>query len=66
MRNDVLGSIPWKTPVPIASAMPPSIQMAWQMQGVVQGVSSLKLSILRPKRTHGQNSPVQPGRRGGF
>lgn len=60
MRNEVLGSIPWMTAVAVATAIPPSMQTAWQMQGVVQGVSSLKLSTFRPNKTHGQNSPVQP------
>lgn len=60
IRNEVLGSKPWKTAIAAARAIPPSTQTAWQTQGVVQGVSSLKFSILRPNRTHGQNSPVQP------
>lgn len=60
IRNEVLGSTPWKTAVAAATAMPPSMQTAWHMQGVVQGVSSLKLSTLRPNKTHGQNRPVQP------
>ena len=60
MRNDVLGSTPWKTAVAVARAIPPSIHTAWHMHGVVQGVSSLKLSTLRPNKTHGQNRPVQP------
>jgi hypothetical protein len=60
MRNDVPGWKPWKTAVAAASARPPSTHTAWQMHGVVQGVSSLKLSIFLPNRTQGQNSPVQP------
>lgn len=60
IKNVVLGSIPWMIAVPAANARPPSIQTAWQMHGVVHGVSSLKLSTFRPKRTQGQNSPVQP------
>jgi hypothetical protein len=60
IRNGVSGLMPWKTAVAAASAMPPSTQTAWQTHGVVQGVSSLKLSIFLPNRTQGQNSPVQP------
>lgn len=60
MRKDVPGSIPWHTAVATARAMPPSTKIAWQTQGVVQGVSSLRLSTLRPNKTHGQKSPVQP------
>ena len=61
IRNDVPGSmIPFKTAVAVARAMPPSIKMAWQMHGPVQGVSSCKLSTLRPNNTQGQNSPVKP------
>ena len=62
MRND--GSIQPKTVVAAASTIPPSTQMAWHMHGVVQGVSSLKLSMLRPNKTHGQNSPVKPLKEG--
>lgn len=60
IRNEVLGSTPWKIAVPAATAMPPSTKTAWQMHGVVHGTSSLKFSILRPNWTQGQNSPVKP------
>lgn len=64
MRNDVPGSIPGKmevaATVAIARVMPPSTQMAWQMHGLVQGVTSLNLSTLRPNNTQGQKSPVKP------
>lgn len=60
MRNDVLGSIPWKAAIAVASAMPPSTKIAWQTQGVVQGVSSLRFSMFRPNKTQGQKRPIQP------
>jgi hypothetical protein len=65
MRKEVLGSIPWNTAVAIASAIPPSTQMAWHKQGLVHGISSLILSTFRPNSTHGQKSPVQPRKREG-
>lgn len=46
--------------VPAARAIPPSTQMAWHKHGLVQVISSLNLSTLRPNRTHGQNSPIKP------
>lgn len=44
----------------IPKEMPPSTKMAWQMHGLVQWVSSLKLCKLRPNSTQGQNSSVKP------
>ena len=56
MRNDVPGSMkPLKIAVAVARAMPPSTKMAWQTHGPVQGVSSCKVSTLRPNKTQGQN-----------
>ena len=67
MRHTVPGSIAGKmevaAAVAIAREMPPSIQMAWQMHGPVQGVSSFNLSTLRPNNTQGQNSPVKPAKK---
>lgn len=60
IRNDVLGSTPWNMAVRIASVIPPSTNTAWQTQGVVQGMSSLRASTLRPNSTQGQNNPVRP------
>lgn len=61
MRNVVLGSIiPCSTAVAATTARPPSTKTAWQMHGPVHGVSSLNCSTLRPNKTHGQKSPVQP------
>lgn len=60
MRNVVFGSMQWSAAVAVAKAMPPSTNIAWQTHGLVQSISSsLKLSTLRPNKTHGQNSPVQ-------
>lgn len=61
MRQVVPGSTtPFRAHVAVASARPPSTKMAWQMHGPFHGVSSLTCSTLRPNKTHGQNSPVQP------
>jgi hypothetical protein len=57
IRKAPWGSTPWNMAVAKAKAIPPSTKIAWQVQGPVQGVSSLILSTLRPNRTHGQNKP---------
>ena len=61
----MLGSIPGNITVRIANAMPPSTQTAWQVQGVVHGISSLRASTLCPNSTQGKNDPVQPKNREG-
>jgi hypothetical protein len=62
IKTDAPGSTPWNIAVRIASAMPPSTQTAWQVQGVVHGISSLRAWTFRPNSTQGQNSPVQPNK----
>lgn len=59
-RKADFGSKPCKIAAAAATAMPPSTKMAWQRHALFQGTSSLKLSKLRPNRTHGQNSPAKP------